>query len=203
MNLVLGYVHPGWVTWEFCRGLVELARHERGVTIIQKRSGPMISEARNAIFDVARRMELPLLFVDTDSAFTLDDIQALLDTGEQIISANIDVQHENGRRSPAGHQLDENGLYRPLQPGDLRNRRGPVNVAAVGMGCTLIRPPVLEALEPGPLFPFAETIHTSAWAKQQPIGEDVTFCKRAREVGFRSFIEPNVKVGHVKSRVVL
>ena len=67
-------------------------------------------------------------------------------------------------------------------------RGGPFEVASTGGAALLVRREVLEALSPGPYFPYD---------RDQPGGEDGNFCKLAREAGFPILIDPDVQVGHV------
>ena len=76
-----------------------------------------------------------------------------------------------------------------LLPGpDQDLRSGPFEVAWTGGAALLVRREVLEALSPGPWFPYDHG---------QPAGEDINFCKLARAAGFRILIDPDVRVGHV------
>ena len=67
-------------------------------------------------------------------------------------------------------------------------KSGPFEVATTGGAALLVRREVLEALSPGPYFPYD---------RDQPDGEDGNFCKLARAAGFPILIDPDVHVGHV------
>lgn len=194
MKIALGYVHPGWVTHEFHESVTRLLRYSpHEITLINKRSGPLIARARNEIVKAFLGTDTSHLWlVDTDVRFEPWQLERLLETGVPIVSALYMGQHEDETVFPVAFVRHDAELRRP------ESLEGLAEVAAVGMGCCLIRRDVLEAFEPvRPGWPFAEGFWDG-----EPVGEDTLFCLRAAENGFRSAVLASCRVGHVKSRVI-
>jgi hypothetical protein len=69
-----------------------------------------------------------------------------------------------------------------------------IPLAAVGMGCTLIRRDVFEKL----LDPWYERTSVKVGGKPVRGGEDICFCLRAGEAGFQTWGHAGVAVRHWK-----
>ena len=69
----------------------------------------------------------------------------------------------------------------------------PQKVASVGMGLTLIKREVCEAMAAAHEDPFEYVGHT---------GEDITFCHRAADLGFDTILVPQARIGHLKAVVI-
>jgi len=76
----------------------------------------------------------------------------------------------------------------------LETETQPRRVDAVGAGLMLVRRDVAAAL--------AEAHDGRPFAYVDDIGEDVTFCLRAAELGFETILVPAARVGHVKAVVL-
>jgi hypothetical protein len=81
-------------------------------------------------------------------------------------------------------------------------------VAGTGAACLLIHKSVLEQMRDfehprgkrgfNDAYPwFQETEHNG-----EPVGEDITFCWRAIQLGFPVYVNTAVQLGHVKDRVL-
>jgi GT2 family glycosyltransferase len=205
-KFAIGYVHPGMVTHEFHESMMAVRHSYPDIPIIHIRSGPLISRARNRI--AGAMLNMPdvenLLFVDTDMAFSTLDVDRLLkrqdDIGPAIISGACPVKHEDGHITIGGleHSTETPWLFDTIDRWDPGT--GVLEVFSTGMAFTMIHRDVIVKLmnrEPIPLWPFAEGTFG-----EQPVGEDTLFCIRAREAGFKSWIDTNTIIGHVKSVVL-
>lgn len=70
---------------------------------------------------------------------------------------------------------------------------GLAEVAGVGFGCVLMRTSVLMDVM---------TICGDMFAPINGVGEDLSFCWRARSLGYRIFLDPSIKCGHVGHHVI-
>ena len=66
---------------------------------------------------------------------------------------------------------------------------GPFEVEWIGGGALLVRREVFERSFPsGPYFEYHHGL---------TVGEDVNFCKQARDAGFKILADPDIQIGHV------
>lgn len=74
-------------------------------------------------------------------------------------------------------------------------------VAATGTGCLLVHRRVLEAMreraDGSPNAWFGYDIHTTEAGEWQ-LGEDISFCLRAREAGYLTHVDTTLHIGHHK-----
>lgn len=149
-----------------------------GLTLHGDRTSSSIAFNRNTI--VKTFLSQPrfrwLLFCDSDMVPPADIAHRLLSHGEErdIIAAPY-----YGRHAP--HYPVWTELEQP-EPESTALRE----VALAGFGCVLLQRRVLEAM-PAPWF-------------EHPIPgseEDLVFCRKARALGFRIYLDPLADVGHV------
>jgi GT2 family glycosyltransferase len=197
----LGYCHPGVVRHEFLRSLLALVQHVGNesfqLIISDAYTGPLISRARCILAETFLATPAQyLLFVDTDIDFEPTFIGKLIAIDKPIVGAlYYGVQHSDYSSFPTALLQQEDGYYRPIGviPDDT------AEVDAVGMGFTLIKREVVEAIgaDSEKLLPFAEGI----W-KDRVVGEDLMFCLRAKEKGYSTWLAPQLRVRHMKTIAV-
>jgi GT2 family glycosyltransferase len=83
--------------------------------------------------------------------------------------------------------------------------KGPVTkpkqqVAATGAAFLLIQREVLQGV--GIHYPHVFPWFAEAVRQGKPVGEDVEFCLRAGSLGFKTYVDADIKVGHVKTLVI-
>jgi hypothetical protein len=174
------------------------------VVTIPVRSGPNLATKRNEVLERYLAITEPelsgLLFVDTDILFTLDDVKRIIDSPFSITSGLYWNPSPDGGVFPVfnlGTQVDPGGS--PLRLGrheDVQDE--PFLVAGIGMGFCFIRDPALRDLPPGPLWPFAEYVTPAG----QPVSEDTGFCLRAAIAGYSIWVDPSIRVRHMKERAI-
>ena len=59
-------------------------------------------------------------------------------------------------------------------------------------GCVLIKREVIEKLMKEHLVPNLPMIY-----KDEYLSEDFSFCERARQIGYKIYVEPTIKIGHI------
>lgn len=201
-KVLVVYVHPGGpnaLSWEFHSSLVRLMESSVLMKELAAESGPLLSRARNLLAE-AYVQKYPdythMLSVDTDMYFSPDGVKALLKADKPIVGGVYYGLTEYGKFCTALKRSSEDGIYRPVPDPPTE---GCVEVDALGMGFTLVKREVMEALQPDftKLWPFAETV-----ADGRPLGEDAVFCLRAKELGFSSWLCGGARAGHVKSFVL-
>lgn len=199
-SVLLSYVHPGTVTSVFFESILRLFTADRSydLAINGRQSGVLISKARNELVQdfLSDERFTHFLSIDTDVEFKESDVEALLRADLPIVSGLYYSRDLDGEVWPVAMKYDkDSGRY--LRQREKLEGDKPVHVAAVGFGFVLVRRDVLEKVGVGPLWPFAEILHEG-----RGIGEDITFCIRAREKGFRPMILPSARVGHSKAVIL-
>lgn len=122
-----------------------------------------------------------LFFLDSDMEPPDDIIPRLMAHDKPIVSA---AAH---KRMPPCNPA----FYKRCSPGYTEvyhdYPKGLLEVEGVGMACALIRREVFEQTPKPWFFPMPDT------------GEDLAFCIRAREAGFKMYVDTNIICGHVTS----
>lgn len=145
-------------------------------------------------------------FVDTDMVFAPDTLDRLVDraheTGYSIVGA-LCAMVGSSRPIPNLFYDSRDGMFD--SPVDYPE--GPTPVAATGTGCVLIHRNVFEAIRrdrtDGDWAWFNTDIRPDpVTGKPMMLGEDLTFCLRARESGFGVLVDCDIEVGHHKDRRV-
>jgi GT2 family glycosyltransferase len=117
-----------------------------------------------------------ILFVDSD-------MTPEPETTCRLLSHNVDIV--------GALYYSRDGHYMPMY-GELQNDPGGISASGlrkvdwVGTGCMLIRRKVLEAMQP----PYMEFLAPG-------LGEDVFFCRKARQLGFGVYVDTAHCVGHM------
>ena len=204
MSVVAGYLHPGTVSGEFCRSLVNVVANGSIAAQIALPSGPNLSAPRNQMVRIFLGKSFDWLWiVDADMTFEPDIVDRLLESADRaerpIVGALCFSQRfKNGQQKFFPTMFVTNGedtwrmdRYPPDQL---------CKVDATGTGCPLVHRSVFEQMVevfPEPFPWFQEMV-----VDGRHIGEDVTFCNRARDCGFSVHVHTGIKTGHVKSRII-
>jgi len=219
--VVVAYCHYGTILDAFADCVLALYQydreHGRHWDVLIKNKGPYIAMSRNEIVDGFLKNTFAhwLLFLDNDVTFPMtvfEDLLALADPKEVPILAGLYLTPLNV--NPDDPSVTE---YLPAWTYDGGYERAPVRsvdfreplmeLHSCGMGCTLIHRSVLEAMRD------AHEPQDDGWKwfnhdllpagkNGQEVGrcgEDITFCVRARKLGFKIHGTPNVRCGHIKS----
>ena len=152
--------------------------------------GTLIANQRAELsLDAMREGCSHILFIDSDMRFPQDMISRLLAHDLDIVATNCarrrmptgptaQIYKENGDRELVWSMPDSTGLQ---------------EVGSVGMGVMMIKAGVFKAL--------SEPWYETPWRhdKRGYIGEDVFFCRKAREAGFKIWIDHDVskEIGHI------
>ena len=141
------------------------------------------------------------MWIDSDVLFRPEHIVGLVNQNVDIVSGLYLM--EGGKYFAVVKDWDEeffkkNGYFQFLTQKDIKDNEELVEVTYTGMGFVLIKKGVFEALE----YPWFEP-------KRQEIGEmcdfsseDVGFCLKAREKGFKIIVDPKIIVKHEKKIVL-
>jgi GT2 family glycosyltransferase len=213
-HIAVGYVHGGTVRAEFLASLLAVARKHGGARVdvfLAAPSGPNISEARNL---VVRRFltecRAPwLLMCDTDMVFGPADVDRLVAAADPlrrpVLGALCYAQDgTTGDKQPTMYELvQEPGGG---QVGFARYKIWPQDacmpVSATGAAFLLMHRDALAAVEK------ASGDRAAPWFRESVIGsalvgEDMTFCLRCAAAGIPVHVCTGVKIGHVKTTILI
>lgn len=152
--------------------------------------GTLIANQRAELtLDAMREGCSHILFIDSDMRFPQDMISRLLAHDLDIVATNC-----ARRRIPTGPTAQ---VYKPDGERELvwsmPESTGLQEVHSVGMGVMMIKSSVFKAL--------GEPWYETPWRqdKRGYIGEDVFFCRKAREAGLKIWIDHDIskEIGHI------
>lgn len=182
------------VPTQFCASLSLLRKDED--TAIAFQVGSLIYDARNRLAMAAVQMEADIvLWLDSDMVFNSDTLDRLLETYKQHEGDIVSGLY--CKRVPPYtpvlyevFDIDEGGARYMIQ-GDIPKET--FEVQGCGFGCVLtpvkVLKDVMETYGP-PFYPLGGH------------GEDLSFCWRARQLGYKIFCDPSVSLGHVGYQVI-
>lgn len=192
MKVLLGMPCVHQIPTQTVGSLIRIAK--KGVVEPLLVEGSLIYDSRDYIAKIAIKEGFDyVLYVDSDMIFTPEDLSQLLAHNVGICSGlYITRRGEN-----------KNVLYKEV----ITRRRFPYRapklihdcqdsgfgrVAACGFGFVLIKTSVLKTMY---------KYYKSLFEPCAGVGEDISFCLRARRVGFYTFADRDVKLGHIGETV--
>lgn len=223
-GVVVAYIHPGEVSAYFVESmqttqLADVAARDLGerprriVNIMQEWSSANVSAARNTV--TARFLDTRtadgstvgdwLLWVDADMQWEPSALDLLMESAhptDRPIVGGLCFGMSSGELVPTIYQwarTDDGELvtYRVAN----YERNALIRCAATGAAFILIHRSVLEAMRAAnfnPAFPFFQEVQMGS----RPVGEDITFCIRAGQLGFPVHVDTRAKIGHHKSQLL-
>jgi hypothetical protein len=201
-KVVIGTVHPDVIDAHFCRCLADTLTDDfrsylpvRGRVLMGRAPAGMIHVARNQV--VADFLAHPLqpkylLFIDTDMAWTPDQVWALVDTAEthNLPAVNALVCMQSLEPRAAVHVMKDYDWNDVLPTEDVQR------VFCAGMAFMVLRRDELEACGrthgwPTPWFDYGQR-------RGKAVTEEVTFSQRYYDLGFSIHVDTRISVGHRK-----
>lgn len=178
----------------FCQSLAMLRKV--GEVAVTHVSSSLIYDSRNKI--AVKAIELGCDFVmwfDSDMIFNPDTMERLIAHMEDKDIVSGLYFRRSGKYTPVMYKtldLHEDGAIIVEDYIDYP-KDGPFKVAGIGFGCVLMKTSVLVDM--------AATYGT--WfTPNGRVGEDLSFCLRASELGYDIWVDPSIKCGHVGSIIV-
>lgn len=206
---VISYVHPDHVRAEFMESMLALREFGRTPVdgILTAKSGPNISRARNMLVErFMREQSAPWLWmVDTDMVFAPDLLDRLMAAAHPqnhpIVGGLCFAQGQDGEAQATMYELTE----RDGRPSMVRYTLWPEDqlfeVAVTGAACLLMHRDALDRIakyKPHPAAPWFQEVPFYG----ELMGEDMTFCMRARAAGLQIFVHTGIQMGHMKSTML-
>lgn len=138
-----------------------------------------------------------IMWIDSDIIFTPTHF-------EKLLSNNLDIcgglyLMDGGNQFTAVEKMDEsyfkeNGSFQFMTPDDIKDSPRVKEVSYTGFGFLLIKKGVFETIK----YPWFEPKTLKIGNYKDFVSEDVSFCLKAKEAGFKIHIDPTVWVRHQK-----
>lgn len=142
-----------------------------------------------------------IMWIDSDIIFKPKDFFDLLKRGKDISSGLYLM--EGGKNYACVENWDEeffkqHGHFNFLSPKDIAIKPAPFPVNYVGMGWMLVKKGVFEKIK----YPWFEPIRKKIGDYTDFTMEDVAFCHKAQDSGFKIIVDPSIIVGHEKKIIL-
>lgn len=191
-------IHRVWSkeSFEHFADCVDASKYCEVISLFKLYEESLIQRARNNLINSFLSSKADVMFcLDDDIVLfqqnTLDMmVQSLGQDGVDIVSAPVVT-----KRPPfKPNYFPLNGEDYP----DTRNRTDLIRVQYVSTACTMYSRKVCEAVKEEWKYPF-DCYETKVSDRHGHVylSEDWAFCDRADRLGYRSFIDPRITVGHL------
>jgi hypothetical protein len=208
-DVLLGYCHMGSVRAEMMEAVLQTFtydhNHDSRLTGYIGSRGLYLAEQRcNMVRQFLDTDCAWLWMVDGDIVFPEDALDRLLAVASEdrpIVAAAYWNEYAN-TCAVTWLIADDDGFHPVVRLPEDPDRGEIAEISACGMGCTLIHRSVFETLaakhadDPWPWFGH-DIINNGSGPER--IGEDLTFCSRAKLAGFSVWGLPSLTVEHVKA----
>lgn len=223
--VVISWISPGQVDHQFMDSVIGMIHYDSGskryITrpeggTISMISSPRIAEARSQIverFATGFPQADWLLMVDADMTFKPDLLERMLEVASpQHVPILGGLCFGGGRTSrvfPTVYEEIEIDGKLTLSPAADYPRDALVKVGGTGAACLLVHRQVFAALarpwpdgfgtkQDGQPNPYPWFVEGLVGPNGEQYGEDIAFCKRARQLGIPIHIHTGIKLGHMK-----
>ena len=187
MKLLVAVPSLDFMHTEFVKSLMSLVMRlkDDGIDFdLEIASGTLVYFARDNIACKAiNNGYTHVLWLDSDMVFNADILDDLMFSGKQIVTG-IYHARRRGHASCIFKQVD-------LQKGIIRFEEYPTDTFEIdgcGFGCILTDVQVLKEIQ---------MQWGTCFTPIKQLGEDIAFCKRAKQLGYKIYCEPSVVCGHI------
>ena len=153
--------------------------------------GYNVDQVRNLIADWVVNGFDYLFSVDSDIAFPTDTLVKLLSHDKDVVSG-LYIQRKPGQHILEIYESNTTGGINNMPYGKLKGR-SLVEVAGCGFGCVLVKAEVFKVIG------YPQFKYHSAISHSNTVSEDVYFCNKAKENGFKIWADPSILCRHTGS----
>ena len=173
---------------ETFRSIYDLYVPEGYRTQFQYFYGYNIDQVRNLIADWGKKFDY-LLCVDSDIVLPQGCLDKMLSHNKDIVTGMY-IQRRHDKHILEIYKTNEFGGFSHI-PFDELKGKGLVEIGACGFGCVLINSDVLRKME------YPHFLYKSAIDHKDTFSEDLYFCKKAADSGFKIFCDTTIICDHI------
>lgn len=198
-SLIIGLpVMRGQLEAECFSSLMVARRHlyENGIPHnILSNECSVISASRNGIVQMFLNTTTADLFmwVDSDIMFPQYGIKRLVDRNLDIVGGVY--YHKDYMATPTIYKMKEDGRFRIYGEADIKDK--PFEVDGIGTGFLLIKREVLAKFTPDVVKEMGTPFGFGFSPDGTEEGEDLSFCRRAKKLGYKIWADPTIPLGHI------
>jgi FkbM family methyltransferase len=189
-RILIGIPTAKYIEPECFKSIYDLDVPEGYETTFQFFYGYNVDQVRNLIALWAQRFDY-LFSVDSDIILPKDALSRLLSHDKDVV-CGIYLQRIHGVQNVEVYGHNGHGGIGRVQLGEIA-APGLYEIAACGMGCTLVKSEVFTKIG------YPQFVYHAALDHNQTYSEDVDFCERARNVGARIWVDSAVRCDHTGS----
>lgn len=187
MKLLIGVPTTDFVHVEFMKCLTALIQRLKDDGIryeLMIESGTLVYMARERIAHKAINEKFShVLWLDSDMIFSPAILDDLMFSGKDFVTGIYHARRK-GYASCIFKSIDINVKVERFE----EYPKETFEIAGCGFGCVLVSTEILRAVCLN---------KSSCFTPLENYGEDIAFCKRASELGFKLWCEPSVVCGHI------
>jgi len=156
--------------------------------------GYNVEQVRNLIADWVVKGPFDYLFaVDSDISFAPDTLVKMLNHGVDVVSGIYKQRFEDRHVIEIFEPNDIGGYVH--MPYEKIKDKGLVQVGAIGMGCALIKKKVMVDIG------YPQFVYRTALDHRDTFSEDLDFCQKATQKGFKIYADSSIICDHTGSFV--
>lgn len=196
-RILIGIPTAKYIEAETFKSIYDLKKPPGTELSFQYFWGYNVEQVRNIMVAYTLRNNFDYLFsVDSDIILTDTSLTRLLHCQDSVraVSSGVYIQRKEGERIPEIYVTNPHtGGQQNIHIDDVQDDCV-IDVAAVGFGCCLVRKDVFERVG-NPWFVYRSNIDFT-----KVVSEDVDFCVKASEQGYKIVVDTGVKVTHISKQ---
>lgn len=136
------------------------------------------------------------MWIDSDSVFTPDDFFKLLYANREIVTGFVPINVQG--TAACGLINGYNPTKYIMMPGVSKDETKLIDIEFCGFAFLLIKHGVFESME----YPWFRLRSINVGKRVVTPSEDVEWCIRAGELGWKLYAHPQVRIGHEKTIII-
>lgn len=196
-KILIGVPTAKYIEVETFKSIYDLERPINSEISFQYFWGYNVEQVRNIMVAYSLHNQFDYLFsVDSDIVLSHNSLSKLLDCQDtqRAISSGVYIQRKEGLRIPEIYVHDPaTGGQKNIHIDQVQSNQL-IEVEAVGFGCCLVRSDVFEKVG-NPWFVYHSNIDFN-----KVVSEDVDFCRKATDQGYKVVVDTSVKLKHISKQ---